>query len=208
MSALKEQLHLLGQFLWTDFRKILLGCTLAMAGSVFFGLILGYVSPEVINTVLEQFMAMVEEAGIMDSAGNISPFGLLTNNWTAMLVAVLYGFVPFLFLPVLTLISNGALVGLMAAWYHSSGIPMSIYFAGILPHGIFELPALIIASACGVCLCRNMCRLVTSSPKRVSMVELLSDLLRVLLLLVLPLTVAAAFIEAYVTPVIMALFMG
>lgn len=68
MSALKEQLHLLGQFLRTDFRKILLGCTLAMAGSVFFGLILGYVSPEVINTVLEQFMAMVEEAGIMDSA--------------------------------------------------------------------------------------------------------------------------------------------
>lgn len=96
----------------------------------------------------------------------------------------------------------------MAAWYHSSGIPMSIYFAGILPHGIFELPALIIASACGVCLCRNMCRLVTSSPKRASMVELLSDLLRVLLLLILPLTVAAAFIEAYVTPVIMALFMG
>ena len=45
-------------------------------------------------------MAMVEDAGIMDSDGNISPFGLLTNNWTAMLLAVVYGFVPFLFLPV------------------------------------------------------------------------------------------------------------
>ena len=85
---------------------------------------------------------------------------------------------------------------------------MVLYLAGILPHGIFELPALVIAAACGVCLCRNMGRLVTSSPKRVPMVELLSDLLRVLLFWSLPMTVAAAFPEAYVTPLVMALFMG
>ena len=151
---------------------------------------------------------MVEDAGIMDNEGNISPFGLLTNNWTAMLLAALYGFVPFLYLPVLSLISNGLLIGLLAAWYHNSGLSMVLYLAGILPHGIFELPALLISAACGVCLCRNMSRLVTSSPKRVPMVELLSDLLRVMLLIVLPMTVAAAFIEAYVTPLVMSLFMG
>ena len=208
MSALKEHLHLLGQFLQTDFRKILLGCALAMAAAVLLGFLLGYLSPEAVNMVLEQFMAMVEESGIMDSAGNLSPFGLLTNNWTAMLIAVIYGFVPFLYLPVFTLAVNSMLIGLMAAWYQSSGFSMGLFLAGILPHGIFELPALIIASACGVCLCRNMCRLVTSSPNRVPMVDLLSDLLRVMLLMVLPMTVAAAFLEAYVTPVVMALFMG
>ena len=208
MSALKEHLHLLGQFLQTDFRKILLGCALAMAAAVLLGFLLGYLSPEAVNMVLEQFMAMVEESGIMDSAGNLSPFGLLTNNWTAMLIAVIYGFVPFLYLPVFTLAVNSMLIGLMAAWYHSNGISMSVFLAGILPHGVFELPALVIASACGVCLCRNMCRLVTSSPNRVPMVDLLSDLLRVMLLMVLPMTVAAAFLEAYVTPVVMALFMG
>ena len=208
MSALKEHLHLLGQFLQTDFRKILLGCALAMAAAVLLGFLLGYLSPEAVNMVLEQFMAMVEESGIMDSAGNLSPFGLLTNNWTAMLIAVIYGFVPFLYLPVFTLAVNSMLIGLMAAWYQSSGFSMGLFLAGILPHGIFELPALVIASACGVCLCRNMCRLVTSSPNRVPMVDLLSDLLRVMLLMVLPMTVAAAFLEAYVTPVVMALFMG
>ena len=208
MSALKEQLHLLGLFLRSDFRKVLLGCTLGMAGAILLGAVLGFLSPETVNMVLEQFMAMVEEAGIMDSAGNISPFGLLTNNWTAMLMAVVYGFVPFLFLPAITLVSNGMLIGLMAAWYQSSGLSLGLFLAGILPHGIFELPALIFASACGVCLCRNMCRMVTSSPNRLPMVELLSDLLRVLLLVVLPMTVAAAFIEAFVTPVVMALFMG
>lgn len=207
MSAVKEQVSLLGQFLRSDFRRIFFGCLLAMALAIALGFALGLASPETVNQVLEQFMAMVEDAGIMDSVGNISPFGLLTNNWSAMLLAVVYGFVPFLYLPAISIVSNGLLIGLLAAWYHSSGISMGLYLAGILPHGIFELPALIIAAACGVCLCRNMSRMVTSSPRKIPMVELLSDLLRVLLFLIMPMTVAAAFLEAYVTPVIMALFL-
>ena len=207
MNALKEQLSLLGQFLRTDFRKVFIGCLLAMALAIVLGFVVGSLSPETVNTVLEQFMAMVEDAGIMDSDGNISPFGLLTNNWSAMLLAVVYGFVPFLFLPAISIVSNGLLIGLLAAWYHSNGISMGLYLAGILPHGIFELPALVIAATCGVCLCRNMSRIVTSSPRRVPMVELLSNLLRVLLFLVMPMTVVAAFLEAYVTPIVMALFL-
>ena len=207
MNALKEQLSLLGQFLRTDFRKVFIGCLLAMALAIILGFVVGSLSPETVNTVLEQFMAMVEDAGIMDSDGNISPFGLLTNNWSAMLLAVVYGFVPFLFLPASSIVSNGLLIGLLAAWYHGNGMSMGLYLAGILPHGIFELPALVIAAACGVCLCRNMSRIVTSSPRRVPMVELLSNLLRVLLFLVMPMTVVAAFLEAYVTPIVMALFL-
>ena len=52
-----------------------------------------------------------------------------------------------------------------------------------------------------------MGRIVTSSPQRVPMVDLLSSLLRVLLFLVMPMTVLAAFLEAYVTPIVMALFL-
>lgn len=207
MSVLREQLSLLGQFLRTDFRRVILGCLLAMALAIVLGFVIGSLSPETVDAVLEQFMAMVEDAGILDSSGGISPFGLLTNNWTAMLTAVVYGFVPFLFLPAVSIVSNGLLIGLLAAWYHNSGISLGLYLAGILPHGIFELPALVISAACGVCLCRNMGRIVTSSPRRAPMVELLSDLLRVLLFLVMPMTVAAAFLEAYVTPIVMALFL-
>lgn len=207
MSALKDQFSLLGEFLRSDFKKVFLGCFAALLLAIALGFAIGTLSPETVNTVLEQFMAMVADTGIMDSTGNLSPFGLLTNNWSAMLVAVLYGFVPFLYLPAISIISNGILIGLLASWYHSSGISMSLYLAGILPHGIFELTALVISVSCGVCLCRNMGRIVTSSPRRVPMVELLSDLLRVLLFLVMPMTVAAAFLEAYVTPIVMELFL-
>ena len=108
----------------------------------------------------------------------------------------------------LILFSNAFLIGAMGAYYRINGMPLSVFLAGILPHGVFELPALVLASACGVYLCRNMGRLVVGGPGRVPMVELLCGLLRVLLLTVMPLTVAAAFIEAYVTPAVMAFFLA
>ena len=103
--------------------------------------------------------------------------------------------------------SNGFLIGLMAAYYQISGLPLSLYRAALLPHGIFELAALVLAAACGVYLCRNIGRLVTNSPKQIPAVELLTDLLRVLGMVIAPLTAAAAFLESYITPVIASFFM-
>ena len=122
-------------------------------------------------------------------------------------VGYLFHFLFFavLALPVLSLLVNGAMVGIVGAMYVLSGLSPLYFLAGILPHGILELPAIVLSAACGVYLCRNMCRLVTSSPKRIPMVEVLGDLLRVLVLLVAPMTVAAALIECCVTPAVMGL---
>ena len=49
---------------------------------------------------------------------------------------------------------------------------------------------------------------VLAGAAAITVLELLCGLLRVLLLTVMPLTVAAAFIEAYVTPAVMALFLA
>ena len=152
-------------------------------------------------------MEQISESGVIDENGGMSVFALLMNNWRAMLVSAAYGVVPFLFLPIFSLLMNGALLGLLAAVFASGGNSIAAYLAGILPHGIFEIPALIFSIACGVYLCRNMCRLVVSSPERIPTLELLEDLLRVVVLLVAPLTAAAAFVECYVTPVVMGLFL-
>ena len=207
MSSLREQLLLLKGFLRSDFKRIVLGCALAMVCAIALGVVAGLLSPETVEMALRAFTEMVEEAGVIDTEGNLSVFGLLVNNWRAMLTAAACGFVPFVFFPAFSLVTNGFLIGVLAAWYQTNGVSMVLYLAGLLPHGIFELPALILSVACGVCLCRNMCLVVLSSPKRVPMVELLSDLLRVLLFLVAPMTVAAAFLEAYVTPLVMNLFL-
>ena len=207
MSALREQYTLLREF-WRDgFYRLALGCAAGLLAAVVVGYAIALAAPDVVSEVLDAFQTMVEEAGIVDEAGNVSVFSLLVNNWHAMLLSAGYGFVPFLFLPILSLLSNGILLGIMAGYYQTSGFSMAMYLAGILPHGVFELTALVLSIACGICLCRNLCRIATRSPRRVSLVELLSDLLRMLLLIVMPLTVAAAFIECYITPLVIALFL-
>lgn len=206
MSWLTEQFDMLRDFLETDFRRILRRCALGMAAAAVLGCLLAAAEPEAVLEVLNLFMEQVQEAGVMDEAGNMSVFALLTNNWMAMLFSALYGFIPFLFLPVFSLLANGSLLGMLAVVYVTNDISLLAYLAGLLPHGIFELPALVLSISCGVCLCRNMCRIVTRDDRRIPLVELLGDLLRVLLLMVLPLAVLAAIMECYVTPLVMGMF--
>lgn len=207
MSWLREQCSLLGEFMRSDFRRYLFWCAVGLTAAFALGLGAAAVRPDLAETALDAFAQQVEQAGVLDGEGGMSVFALLMNNWRAMLLSAAYGFIPFLFLPVISLLTNGALLGIMASFYLANGMSMLLFLAGILPHGVFELPSLVLSIACGACLCVNMCRLVTSSPKRTPMVELLGDLLRVLVLLVAPMTVAAAFIECYVTPVVMGLFL-
>lgn len=206
MNWLSDQASLLREFLRSDFRRTVLFCVLGMLGAAVLGVGAGIFAPLRAAEILDSFVSQIQESGVMDGEGNISVFALLMNNWRAMIFSAAYGFIPFLFLPLVSLLVNGALVGILGGVYLAAGA-LPAYLAGILPHGIFEIPALTLSIACGVCLCRNMCRLAVNSPKREPMVELLGDLLRVMLLVVMPLTVAAAFMECYVTPVVINLFL-
>lgn len=207
MSALREQYSLLRNFLRTGFKRIIIMCTLGMLAAGISGALVALIYPDVIATTLESFSTMVEDAGIMNDDGTISVFALLFNNWSAMLMSAAYGLIPFIFLPMISLITNGFILGVFGILYVQNGFGLAAYLAGILPHGIFELPALVLSIACGVYLCINMNRRILGSIQKIPMVELLSDLLRVLLLLVAPMVVAAAFIECYITPLILNLFL-
>ena len=66
------------------------------------------------------------------------------------------------------------------------------------------MPALVIALARGVSLCSHVTDVVRHNQKGV-MVPLMLQTLRVLLLRVLPLLIVAAVMEAYVTPLVLAL---
>ena len=207
MNWLKEQTGLLGDFLRGGFRRTALFCALGMAGAAVLGVAIGLLFPQQAAQVLNAFMEQVEQSGVIDEQGQMSVFALLMSNWRAMLLSAAYGFIPFLFLPLLSLLSNGVLLGLLGGLVYAGGQSILFYLAGILPHGIFELTALVLSIACGVTLCRNMCDLAVSSQRRVPLPALLEDLLRVLVLLVAPLTAAAAFLECYVTPVVMNFFL-
>lgn len=207
MKWLNEQGVLLGKFLTGKFRRTLGLCALGLLLTVLLGVGVGLLVPEQAAQALNSFMEQIEQSGVITDEGQMSVFALLMNNWRAMLISAAYGFAPFLFLPVISLVTNGAMLGMLGAVFTAQGMPLTAYLAGILPHGVFELTALVFSIACGVHLCRNMCNLVTSRPDRTPLPAVLEDLLRVLVMVVAPLTVAAAFVECYVTPVIMGLFL-
>lgn len=205
MSWLTEQFSLLNEFLGSNFRRLVRRCAVGMLLAALLGFLASLLWAEKMAAVLDLIFSSILESGALDESGGLNPFALLMNNWRAMLTSALYGLIPFLFLPAFSLLINGAMVGMVGAMCVLSGLSPFYFLAGILPHGILELPALILSASCGVYLCRNMCRLVTSSPKRIPMTEVLGNLLRVLVMLVAPMTVAAAFIECYVTPAVMGL---
>ena len=207
MSWLREQFTLLNSFLRSDFRKTLLGCAIGMIAAGVLGFVVSMLLPEVAWNMIQNFMDQISQSGVIDEEGQMSVFTLLMNNWRAMLVSALYGLMPFLFLPLVSLLTNGLMLGVRFGIYQANGLSLLALLAGLMPHGIFELPALVFSIACGVRLCRNMCLLVTGSPQKTPFQALAEDLLRVLVLVIAPLTVAAAFVECYVTPIVMEWFM-
>ena len=193
MSWLKEQNRLTHEFCRGELSHFLHITACAFAALAVIGLVLGLVRPDLCSWMIGQFVQQMEDMGIQQADGHLSALMLLGNNLRASIACILYGFVPFLFLP-----------GLLAAFYLQNDISLWYYLAGILPHGIFELPALVIALALGVSLCSHVTDFVRHNQKGV-MVPLMLQMLRVLLLRVLPLLIVAAVMEAYVTPLVLAL---
>lgn len=173
---------------------------------VFLGYLICSLFPNVLDTVMDTIQTMFAAADIYTEEGEISAVGLFSNNVTACIMTALYGMIPFLMLPAFSLGVNAMLLGVLAAYYVSKGYSLALYLAGILPHGIFELPALVLSIACGLLLCRqNSLRLLAREGTQAPSGGL-GQIAQVFLWLILPLLALAALTEAYLTPWVMGLF--
>jgi uncharacterized membrane protein SpoIIM required for sporulation/ABC-type transport system involved in multi-copper enzyme maturation permease subunit len=126
------------------------------------------------------------------------------HNLQAIIVILLLGVFSFGVLGALVYLMNMGIIGAVLALVQAMGAsPWKVGLYGILPHGLFEIPALIFASAAilyiGVLL-------VTPRPQRTLgevLIEAIADWTKIGLGLVLPLLTIAAIIEAWVTPVLL-----
>lgn len=175
-----------------DFRHSLLITGGAFAALIVLAFAAGLIFPAVPAQVLTLFSQQMADAGVVSGSGSISVPALLWNNLRAMVLSVLYGFIPFIYLPALSLGVNALLLGLFAAYF--------------LNNGIFELPALVISLACGIYLCSRINQYVRKNTRGI-MAPTLKNIVRVLALTVLPLLAVAAAVEAYVTPAVMQFFL-
>lgn len=138
----------------------------------------------------------------LDSLGEQLPAPVLFyRNARTTIVFLLLGLLSFGTLGLTLFIGNIALVGgVMGAAKLVGYSPLLAFGAGILPHGIFELSAIFLATAA---MLKVGAQLVTPQPdKGLGEIFLiaLADWTRVFIGIVLPFLAIAALIEIYITP--------
>jgi uncharacterized membrane protein SpoIIM required for sporulation/ABC-type transport system involved in multi-copper enzyme maturation permease subunit len=132
---------------------------------------------------------------------SFTTWGVLSHNLRVLVAGALLAVFSFGTLAIALLmvpLSLVVFVVLQAA--HLGYDPLLFFAVGVLPHGVFELPAAVLATALAVRL-----GAVFMSPPRGMTVSkgwlwALADFVKVFLALVLPLLIVAAVIEVHVTP--------
>lgn len=151
---------------------------------------------------------------------------LFYHNARASVVAIAAGVVPFAFLPILDPVLNGGVLGLLASVSKHQGLDVPrLFLTQVLPHGVFELTAVLYATSLGMYLSAEMGRKAKAAwkrrkgpapasapaapfefletyPQRVAAepAGVARNIVRSLVLVVLPLLFVAAAIEGFITP--------
>lgn len=188
-------------------KREFLNTSAAFAVLAVLGFAAGMLFPDAAQQLLDRFAAQLEQLGLSSNVPQSQMMAtLFFNNVTASLLSMLYGLIPFVPLSALALGTNALLLGAFAALYQHHGIGLGVYFIGILPHGIFELPALILSCALGLLICRTRTEKLRKRSD-VSFLRRVLDCNRVFLSFVTPLLLVAALVEAYITPALLKLVM-
>jgi stage II sporulation protein M len=141
--------------------------------------------------------------------GKITAPFLFLNNTRAVILIFFAGLFSFSVLGVLLYMVNIGLLGGVFALLQLLGLhPWSIFLAGVVPHGIFEIPALMIGSAVALYIGASIVTPQTGKSMGEVILELIADWLKIFLGVVVPLLAVAALIEAYVTPGLLLGVMG
>ena len=155
---------------------------------------------EILREIYATIQSVFAGANVLNSDGTLSFFGIFYHNLRAGVLITLSGFVPFLFLPVAGIVLNsvflGSFLGIYSVFSNENMILMIAKY--ILPHGIFEIPALILQGAIGAKLCVVLCKKIFRKAKNESFVYHVKGCLGSFVLYVIPLLIVAAFIEAVI----------
>lgn len=173
----REALKYLGES-----KNYLVAIVLIFAGGILFGAIfsskLGF-----LDEILKQ---LVDKVHGLDTFGTI--LFILQNNITSAFYGIVFGVGLGIF-PILASFSNGVLLGyvLKIVWF-DSGVSE---FWKILPHGVFELPAVFISLALGV----RLGMFIFSKKKGKGFMERARNSIILFVCIVIPLLIIAAIIE-------------
>lgn len=193
-------------------RVPILIATLVLLGAVLAGWAVARAHPLPADLVEVTALGSVDWASDMPDVPLLPGFdvrGIFEHNVRVVGIALLLAPLSFGAVPLLMPLSAMLLVGFFAGEAAFLGLsPLVFLLVFILPHGVFELPAIVLVMAFGL----RMGVSIMSPPPGFSISESLllslADLLKVFFLVVIPLLLLAAVAEVYITPLVVVRFFG
>lgn len=158
--------------------------------------------PNLSQSYFNELQLLFNQKAFLNNTGIDLWFGIFLNNVIASGISSLLGVIPFIFLPMFSLASNAIIIGLIGAVYQINGIGWFAFLVGVLPHGVIEIPALILGVTLGVHLCFKLSKTILRKSLKGELKQATIGCLRIFILWLVPLFFIASFIEAFMTPIL------
>jgi stage II sporulation protein M len=161
-------------------------------------ILIGWVGTAQNHAIGTEFMKLFEKdvAGQVMAGSDLAVASkIFLNNLEACILLFLGG-ASFGILTLFIMSLNGIVIGAILELVHEQH-SAAFVAAAILPHGVFEIPGFIIAGALGIMLSQSLVNEYYGTGDAAAQARLLA---RNFALLVIPLILVAAVVEAFITP--------
>jgi uncharacterized membrane protein SpoIIM required for sporulation/ABC-type transport system involved in multi-copper enzyme maturation permease subunit len=197
--------RLLIPIMWMTF-LLVVGIYLGVALEKELGIAPGTIGLERLNTVDAQILDQFRQLGFFSTSNVIT---IWWHNLRVVSIAILLGIFTLGVAGALILMLPMAIIGFFTGAASLSGLnPLAVLAAFTLPHGLLEIPAIIIS---GAAILQVGASLVTPHERQSiseGLVCSIAEWAKITLALVVPLFLGAAFIEVFISPQFMVRLLG
>lgn len=191
--SLKDDIAYIGSL-----RIYIISAVLIFAGATVMGFWAAKVDPSYTDLWVKELEAL---KWIMKMPPLMIMVIIFLKNLLACCISMLLG-IGLGLVPLLVAVSNGVLLGMVS--YQVLGSYGTAYLlAGLVPHGIIELPTVLISISVGFRLGHIFIKTILGD--RTDMTSEIKHAIRILILWVAPLLFTAAMIETFITPLAISL---
>jgi uncharacterized membrane protein SpoIIM required for sporulation len=153
------------------------------------------------SNTLEDIPTQVKELLKIWPMYSVQPvFSILMQNLRVVLVGFILGLLTLGILGVLPVFVTMAITGYLGAVLNMNGISISYYLLFLLPHGIFEIPALMVSTAAILHIGASIAAPAPGKTIGEVVITTVAEWCRYLVGVVIPLLIAASMVEVWVTP--------